>query len=373
MAVIHAVVMPKWGLSMSEGKVVEWLVEEGARVSVGEPLLDVETDKIASAVEATDAGVLRRRVAGADQVLPVGALLGVLAEDEASDAEIDAFVADFQASYVPPEDAAADTEPAYRFIEVNGQRLRYVERGGGEQTVLLIHGFGGDLDGWLFNLDDLAAGYRVLALDLPGHGQSGKTVADPSLAGLTAVVADFLAVVGVERAHLVGHSLGGAIAQQLALDHPDRVASLALICSAGLGAEINADYIEGFISSRTRRELKPVLEKLFADPTLVTRQLTDDVLKYKRLDGVSAALRAIADTVFAGGRQQDLLRDRLTAAGVPVLVLWGAEDDIIPAAHANGLGDGVATLALDGYGHMLQLEAAGEVNKRLLAHLDGAG
>ena len=89
MSAITPIVMPKWGLSMSEGTVVSWLVEEGTEVTVGLPILEVETDKIANAVEAPDPGLLRRRVAQAGELLPVKALLGVMAPAEVGDAEID--------------------------------------------------------------------------------------------------------------------------------------------------------------------------------------------------------------------------------------------------------------------------------------------
>lgn len=147
---ITPIVMPKWGLSMSEGKVNDWLVEEGATIEVGRPILDVESDKIANAVEATDAGLLRRRLARPGETLPVKALLGVMAPPEVSEAEIDAYVA----AYVLPAAAEDEAEagPAYAFTEVDGIRLRYARRGddlGARVPVLFLHGFGGDLDNWL--------------------------------------------------------------------------------------------------------------------------------------------------------------------------------------------------------------------------------
>jgi len=364
---IKPIVMPKWGLSMKEGKVTGWLAEEGTRIDVGKEILEVETDKIAGVVEAADSGVLRRRVGTPDTVYPVKALLGVVADESVSDAEIDAYVA----GYVTPaveEGEEEEAGPGHEFLDLPEGRIRYARRGSGPQNVILIHGFGGDLDNWLFNIDALAEGATVYALDLPGHGQSGKALADPTPAGLAKTLLAFAAALGIEQPHLVGHSLGGAIAIEAARQGGGKVRSLTLIAPAGLGPAINDDYIQGFVGAASRRDLKPVVENLFADPGKVTRQLIEDLLKYKRLDGVDAALAALAAGSFKDGRQQALLADALGKLGIPVLVVWGGADKIIPAAHA-GNAKGAKVEVIEGAGHMVQMEAAAKVNALLKEHL----
>ncbi|WP_076997558.1 acetoin dehydrogenase dihydrolipoyllysine-residue acetyltransferase subunit [Variovorax sp. KK3] len=364
---ITPIVMPKWGLSMKEGTVNAWLVEEGADIAVGMPILDVETDKIANAVEAPDAGRLRRKVAAEGDVLPVKALLGVLAPAEVSDADIDAYVAAYE---TPVDDEGEEAAaPAYRFADVDGLRVRYARKGEGGQTVLFLHGFGGDLDNWLFNLDALAEGRAVVALDLPAHGQSSPQLPGTTLAALAAFVARFMDVLDIEAAHLVGHSMGGGVAAQLALDAPERVRSLALIAGAGLGDEVNNGYTDGFVAAQSRRELKPVVEQLFADPGLASRQMLDDLLAYKRLDGVAEALGALGSSLFGEGRQREQPGRRLDARTLPVLVVWGEQDRIIPPAHAQQVPEGATVHVLPGAGHMPQMEKAGEVNALLRQHL----
>jgi pyruvate dehydrogenase E2 component (dihydrolipoamide acetyltransferase) len=365
-AQITPVVMPKWGLEMREGTVTAWLVDEGARIEVGTPILDVETDKISNAVEAPDPGLLRRRVAREGEVLPVKALLGVLAEPEVSDADIDAFIAAYEVPALDEEEA--DAGPAYEFAEVDGIRVRYARRGPQEGVpVLFLHGFGGDLNNWLFNLDAAAEQHPVIALDLPGHGQSDPRLPGTGLPALAGFVAGFLGAIDVPKAHLVGHSLGGAIAAQLALDSPQRVVSVALVNPAGLGEAINAGYTEGFVKAASRRELKPVVELLFADPTLVSRQLLDDLLKYKRLDGVTELLGELGARQFGGGRQAEQPVARLR--GLPLLVVWGAEDRVIPAEQARLAPEGADVHVLPGAGHMAMMEKAGEFNALLKKHL----
>jgi pyruvate dehydrogenase E2 component (dihydrolipoamide acetyltransferase) len=362
---IVPIVMPKWGLSMKEGKVTGWLLEDGTKINVGDAILEVETDKIAGSVEAHEAGVLRRRVGQPDTIYPVKTLLGVIADPSVPDAEIDAFVA----SYVTPSADEDEEEqgPKYEFADTAAGNLRYAKRGSGEETVILIHGFGGDLDNWLFNIDALGEKATVYALDLPGHGQSAKKIDNPGLAAMAAALNAFMDKLGIGAAHLVGHSMGGAIAMQLAADQPSKVKSLTLICSAGLGPEIGS-YVDDYVAAQGRKDLKPVLEQLFADKSLVSRQLADDVLKYKRLDGVDGLLKSLSAALFGGRKQQDQLARNLAGKLPPTLVIWGKEDQIIPAAHAGNL-PGAKVHVIEGAGHMVFMEKASEVNNLIKAHM----
>src|SRR5262249_47406817 len=179
MSEIAAITMPKWGLTMTEGTVVGWLKQQGQRFAEGEEILEIETPKITNVVEASSGGTLRRIVAQPGVTLPVGALLAVVAADEVPEGEIDAFVAGFAVSQPSAEvEAEAEAEGAKpQDVEVAGRRLRYLELGEGDGIpVLLVHGFGADLNTWMFTQPAIATGRRTLALDLPGHGGSAKEV-----------------------------------------------------------------------------------------------------------------------------------------------------------------------------------------------------
>ena len=360
---IRAVVMPKWGLAMTEGTVTAWLKEEGEQVAAGDEILEIETSKITNVHEAPFAGLLRRRVAAIGETLPVGAVLAVLADVAVPDAEIDAFVENAREAQAQAETTAP---PEPQFVDAGAMRLRYLRMGpDGSLPVVLIHGFGGDLANWQFNQPVLAEQRPVIAIDLPGHGGSAKSVSSGDVVSLAGVVREALDAMGISRAHLAGHSLGGAIALQLALDDPARVASVTLVCSAGLGPDIDMDYIDGFIAADRRREMKAAVEKLFADPALVSRDMVEDLVRYKRLDGVAEALRTIAKASFADGRQSARFADRLNALPMPMQAIWGSADRIIPAHHANAFPEGQRHV-LAGAGHMVHIERCDEVN-RLIA------
>jgi pyruvate dehydrogenase E2 component (dihydrolipoamide acetyltransferase) len=364
---VTPIVMPKWGLSMKEGTIVEVLVAAGEQIAVGQELMEVETDKIDGTVEAVDAGMLRRLVAEVGKTYPVKGLLGVLADPSVPDEVIDSFVSAYEV-HAEDDEAGADESP-YLFTDVDGMRIRYARLGSGERTVVLVHGFGGDIDNWLFTIGPLAEQAEVLAIDLPGHGQSELRLPGTSVESLATFLVRVLDVLGVGEAHLVGHSLGGAIVAQAALDYPDRVASVALISSAGLGRDINAEYLAGMVAAQSKREVKPVLATLFADEARVTRSMVDGVLRYKRLDGVRELLAELSMGAFPDGRQASDPARRLDTARMPLLVVWGDADRVIPASHAHLAPAGAAVVVIEGAGHMVQMEKASEVNALLQRHL----
>jgi pyruvate dehydrogenase E2 component (dihydrolipoamide acetyltransferase) len=373
---IVPVTMPKWGLSMRLGKITAWVVAEGDEVKIGDDLADIETEKITGTLEASDAGTVRRIVARTGEDVPVSGTIALIAPPEVTEDELDAAVLRARAVIDAgvPEDAG---ETVLQTADVGGRKISYAGAGEDGDVVLLVHGYGGDRNSWLFLQEPLAARYRVYALDLPGHGTSTKdvgaapegpagSVGPAGSAGTLGVLADavtgVLDALGAERAHLVGHSMGGAVALAVAARDPGRIASLTLIAPSGFGPEINAGYLRGFADAQTRRELKPVVGQLFADESLVTRQLVDDLLAYKRLDGVDEALHALADMLLHGDAQRGDSAASLAAisGAVPVAVVWGDEDRIIPAAQAESVADAVRHL-IDGAGHMPHMERPAEV------------
>jgi pyruvate dehydrogenase E2 component (dihydrolipoamide acetyltransferase) len=245
-----------------------------------------------------------------------------------------------------------------------------LRHGEGSDAVLLIHGFAGDLDNWLLNHSVLAAERTVYALDLPGHGQSSKEVGQGTLDELADIVSKWIEALSLPKLNLVGHSLGGAVALKLSLQHPDQVRSCTLIATAGLGEEIDGEYIRGIVNADRRNDLTALLHRLFADRKHVTHQLVANMLKFKRLDGVCDALRRISDSAFLDGRQTIVMRDQLRQLSIPLLVLWGKQDRIIPVSHAEGLPDSILVNFFEKCGHMVHVEAASDVNRTIARFLN---
>jgi pyruvate dehydrogenase E2 component (dihydrolipoamide acetyltransferase) len=352
--------MPKWGLSMEAGKVTEWLVAVGDEIDEGTEICEIDTDKIAGELESTWTGVLRALVVDVNESVPVGGTIAVVAPAEIAQDDIDAVVAEARAQL---ESGAIvdDSGPKVQTVDVDGRQLSYAVLGdteSGHDPVVFVHGYGGDKNSWLFVQEPIAADRVTYALDLPGHGASSKDVGDGTIQSLARVLIGFLDALGIGRAHLVGHSMGAAVATAAAVDPAaeGRVASLTLISPVGFGPEINAGYLRGFAEAESRRELKPHLLDLFADPGLVNRQLIDDLLKYKRLDGVDQALRTLVAGLVEGDKSAVDVTAEAARFGGPVVAVWGREDKIVPASNADGVGGSATVHVVDGAGHMAHME-----------------
>jgi pyruvate dehydrogenase E2 component (dihydrolipoamide acetyltransferase) len=246
----------------------------------------------------------------------------------------------------------------------DGMRLFYVLAGRGEPPLVFLHGIGGTQSTWQAVLPAFAAHYRVCAVDLPGHGKSDKPApetADYSLVGMGRAAAQALDALHLVPAVLIGHSLGGAVAMQVALENPEIVSRLVLVDCAGLGTEINPELLDRVEAEPSREEARKLLDLFFYDPRYILESGVEDTYRQRMEPGAQEALRTIAAANFGRSGQRTGLPPRLGQVKVPVLILWGAEDRVIPATHAQlgAQGMGRAQVAiLEGVGHVPQLEDA---------------
>jgi len=371
MSGIKPINLPKWGMNMQEGKLVEWLAEEGEEISEGDEIIEIESEKIVNVMEASISGKLRRQCGQIGETYPVGQLLAVVADDDVSDAEIDAFIKDHEASFakVLQEREAAGTGPT--IATVGGRAIEYAAAGDGQPATVFIHGIGGQKEAWLISQNAAAELGQTVAIDLPGHGGSAKSVEVGDLDELAGYVLGVMDELGIGSAHLVGHSLGAVIASHIARHHPDRAKSAFLIAAAGPGTIVSPAFIEAFGKAESRGEVKKAMMPLFVDKSMVTRDLVQAVLKTKRIEGANACLQKIGE---ASGTQLSGLdpMETLRAIKTPVSIVWGAEDEVCSLENTKGLPDSVKLTVFDGAGHMVQIEKMAEVNDLLLDHIRAA-
>ena len=261
-----------------------------------------------------------------------------------------------------------------RTATVHGRSVSYLEAGSGP-LLLLVHGIAGNAENWRSVIEPLALRHTVIAPDFPGHGRSAPGGGDYSLGSLASGLRDLLLALDRESATLVGHSLGGGVALQFTYQFPEMVERLVLVSSGGLGPDVSpilraaalpgADLfiaatagVGSQVGSVLGRGLGLVGLRPSADVAEVARgyaSLTDR----ERRRAFLATLRAVVGTegqrVSAG--------DRLYLAdALPVLIVWGERDTIIPVSHAEAAREtlpGSRLEIFDDVGHMPQLEAPG--------------
>ena len=263
--------------------------------------------------------------------------------------------------------------------ELDGLLIHYVEEGHGPATVL-IHGLGGFAESWRHNIPELARYSRVIALDLPGFGRSGKPRRPYTAAFLAQGLDGLLRALGVEQVRLVGHSLGGAVAARFALDHDRRVERLALLGAAVPGFDLRPSWVyrtlslpgvgEILASMITRRVCAKGLERCFArpDPTEIRFFVDNEFDARASFEGRAAylsLLRTVKEDFTTGA---EAYRAALARLGRRVLIIHGREDRVIPIGHAQRVAEGLGGLEprwLERCGHFPQIEQARAVNAYL--------
>src|SRR6266536_448824 len=442
--------MPKWGLAMKTGLVVEWLKHPGDAVQQGEPIVEIESEKASNEVEAPATGTLRFLVVPEGQHAAVGEAIAVIVapDEELSDEQVAALIHEdaeikrqkaemltrqqtttraattgtrtgVRAPLSPGgrvnaspaarrlaqelgvdltvvagtgpggmigrEDvlraadeakAAPSSEVEEKDIDVGGLAAHCLIAGPvNAPHVVFLHGLGGSFATWSLNLPAFAEQFRICALDLIGAGSSAKLATDYSVPALAEFLTHFLDALGPDwqRVSIVGHSLGGAVALAFAGSNPQRVERLVLVDSAGLGPEIERTVLDLVRSKPTHENLRAELTYFFAQPGMVQQALVDQLYQQRTQPGAHEALVATSDAAFGDGQQRLDLRDTLVGLNIPVLVVWGDADAVIPVAHAQEAKRASRSLleVFAASGHCPHIERAEAFNQLVLSFLVG--
>lgn len=243
----------------------------------------------------------------------------------------------------------------------------YLEMGRPDAPPLVfLHGFAGDLLTWHFSLVPFAGRFRVLAIDLPGHGRSTLDVGQGRLDEMVAWLDEVLDGLGVESAQVVGHSMGGKIALGLALTHPRRVRGLFLAAPAGLGGYFDIGFLHRLLALDSVSAAEEMARLLLgsqavaghvAPVALSLLHVAQDAARrpvlLKLLDNA-----AICEAIASEG----VPWDRVTC---PVHFVWGTDDRVIPEPDAARLPPDARVTRLAGVGHLPQVEASDRLNALL--------
>ena len=205
------------------------------------------------------------------------------------------------------------------YVKVNDVNTRYWVAGSEGPVVLLIHGIGCAVDSWILNINAIAQKHRVYALDLVGFGKSDKPEIDYSFATFAKFVKDFMVTQNIEKASLIGWSLGGGTSLQFAIDFPEKLDKLVLLASAGVGKEIHLMFrmssiplIGKLLSRPSKKGTARLLKECVFDNTLITDELVDLYYQFAALPGGHDAwLATLRGGVNFGGVKKEILQNFL--------------------------------------------------------------
>lgn len=266
---------------------------------------------------------------------------------------------------------AQTTATQEKTATIFGAKIRYIEAGdAAKPTVILLHGLGAQAESWQFTILPLAANYHVIALDQIGFGKSDK----PFLKYRVATYADFLdkfmSELKIEKASLVGNSMGGWVAGLMAIKYPSRVERIVLADAAGLTPkEIEFERIYQ-LNNSTRDEIRANLKLIFATPTYANSDALIDQFMTQRVttnDGYT--INSLIESIK---RREDFLDTRLGEIKKPTLIIWGKQDGLLPVSDGEKFNKGIANsefVVFDQCGHAPQIEKALDFNKKVLEFL----
>ena len=267
-----------------------------------------------------------------------------------------------------------------KWVTAADTRVRYFQAGSGPPLILL-HGLGGAAVVWYCNMEPLARGHTVYAMDLPGHGASEAPPWSYSLKGSIRFMESFMDVLGLQQASIAGNSLGGLIALALALERPRRVNRLILEDAAGLGREVvtflrllSTPILGNFLVSDSRNSVKWVLKQVVHNQAHITERLVDLIHLERSRPGNRASLLKVlrAGVSPMGVKPSVILTSRLGQVEAPTLVIWGREDRIFPMAHGHRAAQLLPKGQLrifDRCGHWPHMEVSPAYNRTVLEFL----
>ena len=252
-------------------------------------------------------------------------------------------------------------------IRLHGHRLCY-RTGGRGPVLLLIHGITSSAASWDPVLEQLAMRFAVIAPDLLGHGESDKPRGDYSLGASASLMRDLMLALGHERATIVGHSLGGGIAMQMAYQFPERVERLVLVSSGGLGRQVTAalravalpaaEYVLPLLASRplvnAGSKLVGWIDQIGLRRGADMAAMAAGVASLRDIEARRAFVHTARSVIDIAGQRVSAIDKLYLAEAVPTLILWGDRDSIIPARHgirAHDLLPGSRLRVFEGAGH----------------------
>lgn len=251
-----------------------------------------------------------------------------------------------------PEDPVSNIPlPEPKTVEVKGHKIVYYEQGQGS-VVILLHGLGADSHHWAANIGPLSNSFHVIALDQIGYGKSDKPVMQYTVANFAEYLHGFMVALNIPKASVVGNSLGGWIALDFAIRHPDMVDKLVLVDAAGLHPVEPLHMPKGGWKDLTPLNTQWFFDLMQANKSWATTDLGPHGFERHVKNGDSYTVASSVAEMAAGREFED---NRLGKVATPTLILWGRDDVLIPLAMGEKFKKGIAgsqLIVIEGTGHI---------------------
>jgi len=264
---------------------------------------------------------------------------------------------------------ASQTAPVAKEVLVFGQKIHYVEAGSGP-TVILLHGLGGSSQAWQYNIGPMAEKFHVVVPDQIGFGKSDKPLVNYRIRTYVDFLDQFCKQLKIERASLVGNSMGGWIAAAFTAAFPDRVDKLVLEDAAGYAPAKELDTRTFFgLNPTTREGMRVLVGKVFYNKMFQTDAAIDQAIAARLAAGDGYTINSITESIIRG---EDFLDDTVKTIKRPTLIVWGREDGLVPLAEGERFNKDIAgskMVVLDQCGHVPNIEKAAEFNAAVIKFL----
>ena len=263
----------------------------------------------------------------------------------------------------------ASQAPVAKETVVFGQKIHYVEAGSGP-TVILLHGLGGSSQAWQLNIGALAEKFHVVVPDQIGFGKSDKPLVNYRIRTYVDFLDQFCKQLKIERASLVGNSMGGWIAAIYTASFPDRVDKLVLVDAGGYAPAKDFDTRAFYgLNPTTREGMKILVGKVFYSKLFQTDAAIDQSIAARLAAGDGYTINSITESIIRG---EDLFDDVVKTIKRPTLIVWGRQDGLVPLSDGERLNKDIAgskLVVIDQCGHVPNFEKAAEFNAAALKFL----
>jgi len=220
-----------------------------------------------------------------------------------------------------------------KFITIDGYKIRYLESGGTDKTIVLLHGLGASAERWEFVIPEFSKDYKVIVPDLIGFGHSDKPLVDYTAEFFSDFLSSFLQKLGITRTNIIGSSLGGQIIAKYASQHPEVIENLVLVSPSGI-MKHSTPALDAYVMAALYPDVevaKNAFQMMAGPARQINQKIIENFVERMKLPNAKMAFMS----TLLGLRNAETITKSLKKISVPTLIIWGEDDPVIPVKYAD--------------------------------------